>query len=56
LGARAAYFKQAIHDALIAHRQYVVEHGEDQPEISGWQWGQQGPARAPGSSTEADNV
>jgi xylulose-5-phosphate/fructose-6-phosphate phosphoketolase len=56
LGARAAYFKQAIHDALIAHRQYVVEHGEDQPEISGWQWGQQGAARAPGSSTEADNV
>ena len=56
LGARAAYFKQAIHEALITHRQYVVEHGEDQPEISGWQWGQQGPARAPGSSTEADNV
>ncbi len=42
LGARAAYFKQAIHEALITHRQYVVEHGEDQPEISGWQWGQQG--------------
>ena len=56
LGARAAYFKQAIHDALIEHRQYVVEHGEDRPEISGWQWGQQGGARAPGSSTEADNV
>ncbi len=56
LGARAAYFKQAVHEALIAHRQYVVEHGEDQPEISGWQWGQQGAGRAAGSSTEADNV
>jgi xylulose-5-phosphate/fructose-6-phosphate phosphoketolase len=56
LGARAAYFKQAIHDALIEHRQYVTEHGEDRPEISGWQWGQAAGARVPGSSTEADNV
>ncbi len=56
LGARAAYFKQALQDALIEHEQYVGEHGEDRPEISGWQWGQQGAARVAGSSTEADNV
>jgi xylulose-5-phosphate/fructose-6-phosphate phosphoketolase len=56
LGARAAYFKQALQDALIEHEQYVGEHGEDRPEISGWQWGQQGAARTAGSSTEADNV
>jgi xylulose-5-phosphate/fructose-6-phosphate phosphoketolase len=56
LGARAAYFKQALQDALIEHEQYVNEHGEDRPEISGWQWGQQAAARPAGSSTEADNV
>jgi hypothetical protein len=39
LGARAAYFKQAIHDKLIDHKQYIAEHGDDMPEISGWCWG-----------------
>ena len=41
LGARAAYAKQAIRDALIDHKEYIYEHGEDAPEISGWKWGQQ---------------
>jgi xylulose-5-phosphate/fructose-6-phosphate phosphoketolase len=35
---------------------YVAEHGEDMPEISGWQWGQAGPRARPTGSTEADNV
>jgi xylulose-5-phosphate/fructose-6-phosphate phosphoketolase len=39
LGARAAYAKQAIRDALIEHKEYIYEHGEDAPEISGWIWG-----------------
>src|SRR5262249_17293951 len=39
LGARAAYFKQAIHDKLIEHKQYVCKHGDDMPEIAGWRWG-----------------
>ena len=34
LGARAAYFKQAILDKLIEHQQYIEEHGEDMPEIT----------------------
>src|SRR5207245_9983053 len=42
LGARAAYAKQAIRDALIEHKQYIIEHGEDQPSILGWTWGGQG--------------
>ncbi|MGE5339571.1 MAG: phosphoketolase [Gemmatimonadota bacterium] len=37
-GARAAYVKQAMRDALIEHRQYIREHGEDMPEIRGWRW------------------
>jgi xylulose-5-phosphate/fructose-6-phosphate phosphoketolase len=56
LGARAAYFKQRIRNKLIEHKHYVAEHGEDMPEISGWQWGQTGPAKKPTGSTEADNV
>jgi xylulose-5-phosphate/fructose-6-phosphate phosphoketolase len=53
LGARAAYVKQAARDALIEHRQYISEHGEDDPRIAGWAWGGEGAAHA---STEADNV
>jgi xylulose-5-phosphate/fructose-6-phosphate phosphoketolase len=55
LGARAAYAKQAIRDKLIEHRQYIVRHGDDMPEISGWRWGQHA-ASVGGSSTEADNA
>jgi xylulose-5-phosphate/fructose-6-phosphate phosphoketolase len=56
LGPRAAYAKQAIRDALIEHRNYIIEHGEDDPRVSGWRWGQEGPAAGRPSSTEADNV
>src|SRR5262245_30190250 len=56
LGARAAYAKQAIRDALIDHKEYIYEHGEDAPEISGWKWGQQKPVSRRAGSTESDNV
>ncbi len=59
LGARAAYAKQAIRDALIEHRQYITRHGEDDPRILNWKWGGStsgSPKRAPRSSTEGDNV
>jgi xylulose-5-phosphate/fructose-6-phosphate phosphoketolase len=56
LGSRAAYAKQAIRNALIDHRQYINEHGEDHPFVLGWRWGQKGPAAAKRSSTEGDNV
>jgi XFP C-terminal domain len=56
LGTRAAYFKQRIRNKLIEHKHYVAEHGEDMPEISGWQWGQAGPRAGPTGSTAADNV
>ena len=56
LGARAAYAKQAIRDALIDHKEYIYEHGEDAPEISSWKWGQHKPASGRAGSTESDNI
>jgi xylulose-5-phosphate/fructose-6-phosphate phosphoketolase len=56
LGARAAYFKQAIRDRLIEHRQYIEQHGDDMPAITGWRWSEDKPKSARGTSTESDNV
>jgi xylulose-5-phosphate/fructose-6-phosphate phosphoketolase len=56
LETRSAYAKQAIHEKLIDHKQYIAKYGDDMPEISGWQWGQRKPAKRRRSSTEADNV
>jgi xylulose-5-phosphate/fructose-6-phosphate phosphoketolase len=55
LGSRAAYAKQAIRNALIQHRQYINECGEDHPFVLGWKWGEKR-AAAKRSSTEGDNV
>ncbi|MGE5851766.1 MAG: phosphoketolase [Deltaproteobacteria bacterium] len=55
LGARAAYAKQTIRDALIDHKEYIYEHGEDSPEISGWTWDHKQPSGHV-DSTEGDNV
>lgn len=38
LGVAAAHIKQQFRDALIEHSQYIRKHGEDMPEIQGWQW------------------
>jgi xylulose-5-phosphate/fructose-6-phosphate phosphoketolase len=56
LGSRAAYAKQAIRNALIEHRHYINQRGEDHPFVLSWRWGGKDPAAAKGSSTEADNV
>jgi xylulose-5-phosphate/fructose-6-phosphate phosphoketolase len=56
LGARAAYFKQAIHEKLIEHKQYITQHGDDIPAISDWKWGLKASKGARGTSTEGDNV
>ena len=47
LGARAAYFKQAIHEKLIEHKEYICKYGDDMPAISGWQWGARRPPEKP---------
>lgn len=33
-----AHFKQLLRDKLIDHQQYVMEHGDDLPEIKNWKW------------------
>jgi xylulose-5-phosphate/fructose-6-phosphate phosphoketolase len=38
LGSRAAYAKQFLRDKLLDHKAYIVEHGEDMPEIRNWKW------------------
>jgi len=38
VGARAAYVKQAMRDALIEHKQYIAAHGEDMPMVRDWRW------------------
>ena len=56
LGSRAAYFKQAIHDKLIEHKEYITRFGDDMPAISGWRWGLKGHAAPAATSTAADNA
>src|SRR5207342_1388131 len=56
LGARAAYLKQELHEKLIDHKQYICEHGDDMPEISGWRWGMKTQLGGRTSSTEGDNA
>jgi xylulose-5-phosphate/fructose-6-phosphate phosphoketolase len=33
-----AHARQALVDKRIEHRLYIREHGEDLPEVRGWQW------------------
>ncbi len=38
VGDVGAHFKQYLRDQLIRHKQYIVERGEDMPEIRDWKW------------------
>jgi xylulose-5-phosphate/fructose-6-phosphate phosphoketolase len=35
---RAAHAKEWLHNKLIEHKNYIIEHGEDMPEIRNWKW------------------
>jgi xylulose-5-phosphate/fructose-6-phosphate phosphoketolase len=39
LASRGAVLRQRMADARLAARRYTREHGEDDPQISGWTWG-----------------
>ncbi len=38
LGTLAAYAKQTFRDKLIEHKDYIMNYGEDMPEIRNWTW------------------
>jgi xylulose-5-phosphate/fructose-6-phosphate phosphoketolase len=38
LGSRAAYFKQALRDKLLVHREHLLRSGMDLPEVAQWRW------------------
>ena len=38
LGARAAYARQHLRDRGLACRRYILDHGDDPPEIKNWHW------------------
>jgi xylulose-5-phosphate/fructose-6-phosphate phosphoketolase len=54
LREKAAYAKQAIRDMLMAHKAYIVRHGEDMPEILNWRWSREEQAGHAGRDTAAD--
>lgn len=55
LGAKAAYFKQAIQEKLVDHKQYIEENGDDMPEIRGWKWSAGMNSVVSKTSTASDN-
>jgi len=38
LGYRAAHVKQLVRDKRTEHREFIVRHGQDMPEIRNWRW------------------
>jgi xylulose-5-phosphate/fructose-6-phosphate phosphoketolase len=36
--AIGAHVLQKMRDKLIDHKEFIVEHGEDMPEIRDWKW------------------
>ncbi|HKQ29663.1 MAG TPA: phosphoketolase, partial [Burkholderiales bacterium] len=38
LAGKAAYLKQRMRDKRLEHKRYIVEHGDDMPEIRNWRW------------------
>ena len=45
-----------LSDSFKLNAQYVIEHGEDMPEIRDWRWGQVGKVEPGRGDTAGDNV
>jgi xylulose-5-phosphate/fructose-6-phosphate phosphoketolase len=45
LGSRAATIRQGMLDARTRHRAWILEHGEDMPEVRDWRWSSDDPER-----------
>ena len=38
LASRAGHVRQLMRDRRSEHKAYIVEHGDDQPEVRDWKW------------------
>jgi xylulose-5-phosphate/fructose-6-phosphate phosphoketolase len=38
LAGRGDYLKQEVRDKLVEHKQYIIKHGQDMPEVLNWKW------------------
>jgi xylulose-5-phosphate/fructose-6-phosphate phosphoketolase len=47
LATIGGHFKQWLRDKLIEHKQYIMEHGDDMPEIKNWRWPSPSPSATP---------
>ena len=37
-GEKGAALKRQLNEKLIEHRQYIIVHGQDMPDIRAWTW------------------
>ncbi len=42
LAGRSSHVRQLLQDKLIEHRRYIMEHGDDMPEVKAWHWPENG--------------
>jgi xylulose-5-phosphate/fructose-6-phosphate phosphoketolase len=55
LGSKGAYLKQLMCEKLIEHKQYIVQYGDDMPEIRDWHWPTDAASASAGPTVEGDN-
>jgi len=56
LGSSAAYLKQAIHEKLLEHKEYICRYGDDLPEVRDWKWGARASLASRRASTKEQNA
>jgi xylulose-5-phosphate/fructose-6-phosphate phosphoketolase len=38
LAPQSTYALDHLNNRLLAHKEYIVQHGEDMPELRDWRW------------------